>query len=390
MKKAVQFGAGKIGRGFLAQLYHQSGYKVVFVDVIKEMVDEINRRGEYFIHIAKIPPDKILIRDIEAIWAGDERAVAETLAEADIASTAVGVHNIGTVAPLLAQGMMRRKELGVKKPLNVIVCENMLKASEVLFEAVLEHTKEEDRDYVKEKLGCVESVVSRMVPVITPEEAAGDKLYIRVEEYSILPADKRAFKGDIPQIQGMIPYDNLYAYEERKLFTHNAGHAVAAYLGYIKGYKYMWEVMEDAQILEHTRAAMWESGEALIKKHGFLRQEYNEHVEDLLARFANKALGDTVARVARDPIRKLGPQDRLVGAARLAESFGVLPENLALGIGAAFLYNDGNDQEAVRLQQMITEKGIERVMEEICGIKPQEKLGQLVLEKYKLLTNWEG
>jgi mannitol-1-phosphate 5-dehydrogenase len=201
---------------------------------------------------------------------------------------------------------------------------------------------------------------------------------ITVEEYSILPVDKQGFKGKIPRIKGVVPYENLKAYEEQKLFIHNAGHALFAYLGYLKGYKYIYEAVEDERIYEIVRGALEESGKALNKKHRFTPQEQEAHIKDLIKRFANRDLGDTVARVGRDPLRKLSPRERLIGAARLSLKYGIKPLNLVKGIAAALRYDNPGDKEAVELSRNLGTKGLDWVLKEVCGLEEKSELSKMV------------
>jgi mannitol-1-phosphate 5-dehydrogenase len=293
-------------------------------------------------------------------------------------ATAVGARNLPRVASLIAEGMRQRADFGVKKPINLIICENLPRASNVFKKYLLREIESEYRDYLDSHLGLVEAVVSRMVPVIPLEIRKKNPTFIMVEEYSILPVDKKGFKEKIPKIKGMVPYENLHPYEEQKLFIHNAGHAICAYLGYLKGYKYIYQAIEDNQIHKIVRAALEESGKALIKKHGFTPAEEKSHIEDLIERFANRALGDTIARVGRDPIRKLGPDERLIGSAKLALQYGTIPENISKGIAAALLFDRKDDEEARKLSQMRKKEGINAVLEKICRIDPEEPLGRLI------------
>ncbi|RLE14920.1 hypothetical protein DRI96_00715 [Candidatus Aerophobetes bacterium] len=217
-----------------------------------------------------------------------------------------------------------------------------------------------------------------MVPVIPQEIREKDPTFIMAEEYSILPVDKNGFKGKIPKIKGIIPYPNLFAYEEQKLFTHNTGHAVCAYLGYQKGYRYIWESIQDNEIRGTVENALTETSKALVKKHHFKLEEQQNLVKDLLHRFANKALGDTVIRVGRDPIRKLGPNDRLIGAAKLALKYEIIPVNICRGIAAAIFFDYSKDPEAVKLVRLREKEGVDGVLKNICQVDPRGKIAQLV------------
>ena len=269
MKKAVQFGAGNIGRGFIGQLLFQSGYKTTFIDVNDKVISAINQVGSYTINIVGKKPRFLKIQNIKAVNARDVEAVTSELVSADIAVTAVGNNVLEKIAPLIANGLVERKKKNIDKPLNIIICENLLGAGQVLRKLVLESLDEALWDYAKKNLGLVESVVSRMVPVVPRDISEKDPLYIAVEEYCTLPVDKEGFIGEIPDIKGMVPYENITAYEERKIYTHNAGHSICAYLGYQKGYKFIWEALEDKEIYSVVTEALRETGEALIKKHGF-------------------------------------------------------------------------------------------------------------------------
>jgi mannitol-1-phosphate 5-dehydrogenase len=280
-----------------------------------------------------------------------------------------------------------RADAGVTDPLNIIICENLIHASQILKGYILNKLPEGYADYVDKNVGLVESVVSRMVPVMTEEQRERDPLMVVVEEYKKLPVDRRGFVGEIPEIVGFQPYDNFNAYVERKLFTHNLGHAVAAYLGYLKGYEYIYQAMGDSSVVEVVKAAMGETGQALIKRYGFTPEEHQAHIDDLLHRFANVALGDTVARVGKDPIRKLGPNDRLVGGAKAAVSCGISPRNVCTGIAAALLFDNADDPAAVKIQKIIAESGIDEVFRTICEIEPDSEVAMLTKEQLKVLKS---
>ncbi|MGQ9525097.1 MAG: mannitol-1-phosphate 5-dehydrogenase [Armatimonadota bacterium] len=379
MKTAVQFGAGSIGRGFMGQLFSESGYEVVFVDVVQEIVDELNRRHSYPLRIAGETIEELVIPNVRAVDARNESAVAEEVRRASIICTAVGASALPAVARVLAKGLSSRSD-----PVNIIICENLPRPAETVRELLLNNTPPERRAFVEKNVGLVEAVVARMVPVQDRSPGA-DPLAVTVEPYKLLPVNAQGFVGPPPQIVGMEPKPNFRAYVERKLFAHNAGHAAAAYLGYLRGYAFIYEVMRDAELQEKVRGAMHETGHALIKKHGFDPDEHNEHIEDLLRRFANVPLGDTVARVGRDPIRKLARDDRLVGGALLAMEYGATPCKLAEAIAAALFFDVPGDPSARTLQSMLRDRGIDAVLRDICGLDRGHPLSALVKQAWMSL-----
>jgi len=380
LKKAIQIGAGNIGRGFLAQLFTHSGYEVVFVDIDERLISALNKNKSYTIQVIGNSLKKIIINNVRAVNIKEKHTAIDEILNADIMAVAVGVNALEKVAPLIAAGIKLRFEQNIQKPMNIIICENLLNAGKVLKGYIKRHC--DCFQYIDNKIGFVESVVSRMIPVVPEEIRKNDPTLIRVEEYCILPVDKKGFKGEIPSVEGMIPYDNLKAYEEQKLFIHNLGHSSFAYFGYLKEYKYIWQAVEDKEINGRVRDILNESGTALIKKHGFTEKEMQEHIEDLFKRFANKSLGDTVYRVGREPIRKLGINDRFIGGAKLVLEYGIEPENICTGIAAALCYDYPEDEQAVKLSSLLKDNKIDEIIKKICQIDPESKLGRLIVNKY--------
>ena len=380
--KAVIFGAGNIGRGFLGQLFHQSGYSITFVDVVEEVIERINRDRSFPIRIVSDSEEIYTVDSVDAIRATDTSAVASAIASADIMGTAVGVNILPRIAPAIATGLKERFDSGILSELNIIICENIIESGKHLKALVLEKLAGEYHAQVDQKIGFVAAVVSRMVPVLTDEDRRENPVQTKVEPYCVMPVDKPAFRGELPVIEGLQFSDNLFAYEERKLFTHNAGHAICAYFGYQKGYTYIYEAIIDSGIRSKVFDGLMESGGGLIQKHGFTDEEHREHIEDLFSRFANVALGDTVARVGRDPLRKLGFNDRLIGSARIAIEFGIEPVNLVDGICAALKFDNPDDETAVDLQRFLDEKGIDHVLSEVCGLSEEDGLFSMIKRAY--------
>lgn len=377
--KFLQFGAGNIGRGFTGQLFADAGYELVFVDVRSEIVAALNKRGCYRLRFAG--PSRFEEREVgpaRAVDGRDIEAVAWELSDADLACTAVGVAALPHLALPMARGIQQREASGNRAPLDILLCENQLQVGRQ-FRRLVAAQMSPGEDELLDRIGFVETVVSRMVPELPPETRAADPLLVVVEEYDRLPVDANAFRGPVPAVPGLEPADRFAGYFERKLFTHNLGHAVAAYLGYAAGLTYIHEAMADTTIRARVEGAMEEAGAGLVARWGFSVKDQSVHAEELTRRFANAALRDTVARVGRDPLRKLRPDDRLVGGALLALEYGVEPRNIAAGIAAALRFDPAGDPSAGELQRRMGEGGAAGVLREVCWLEPGHPLARLIL-----------
>jgi mannitol-1-phosphate 5-dehydrogenase len=377
-RKAVHFGAGNIGRGFLGQLYWESGYRTTFVDVVEPVVRGLQERGAYPIRIVDEVPATLNVDNVTAVHSTNLEAVAQAVAEADLGSTAVGVPVLPKVAPALAAGIARRFADPSAAPLNIIVCENLIEAGPFLREKVREHLPPAFHDALDEQVGFVEASIGRMVPIMTDAQKAEDPLLVCVEAYCDLPVDAEAFKGEIPPLAHMQPKRNFGAYVERKLFVHNAGHAVTAYLGYLRGHTYIWEAIEDPRVRAEVDAALAETRAGLVSKHGMDAAELKAHADDIVRRFHNRALGDQVVRVAQDPVRKLGPNDRLIGSGRMCLEQGVEPVHVAFAAAAALHYDYPGDAAAARIQALRNERGTAGVLEKIGRLPSESHLTHLI------------
>lgn len=363
MKKAIQFGAGNIGRGFIGALLSKAGYHVVFADVNTEIINKINSDKKYTIHVMDTICSEEEISNISGVISTSDEIYKE-IVEAEIITTAVGPVVLPRIAPTIAKGIAIRKEKGIKTYLNIIACENAIKASSQLEEEVKKYLNEEEIEYLKEFVGFPNCSVDRIVPPVKSENI----LDVVVENYYEWNVEKSAFKGEIPKIEGMNLVDNLMAYIERKLFTLNTGHAITAYFGYLKGYETIEESIKDEVIYGFVKNAMIESGKGLIAKYNFDEEAHYKYIDKIIDRFKNPYLKDDVARVGREPLRKLNENDRLIKPLITARGFNINTDNLLLGVGAALHYDNKEDSQSVQLQSLINEKGIKASLAEISKI----------------------
>ncbi|MDO4549264.1 MAG: mannitol-1-phosphate 5-dehydrogenase [Clostridia bacterium] len=384
MKTAIMYGGGNIGRGFIGKVFSDSGYRVCFLDIMPDVIDEMNTRAEYTVRIVSNEEERdTVVKNVYAVNSLTDQAIDE-IVNCDIMATAVGVVVLPKIAPVIARGVAARMAR-TGKPLDIILCENQLGADELMRGWIYEKLTDEQKRWADDNLGLVEASIGRMVPPLTAEMRAKDRLLICVEPYSDLPVDNDAFKGRIPDLVGLIPYTPFEFYIKRKLFLHNGGHALCAYLGYEKGYEYIWQAIADPEIYKAAEASMMTSAHALIAKFGEdVRKNVESNVSDLLFRFQNKALKDTVARVGADPVRKLRRNDRIVGAALFAIEQGVDPAPIVKGIMAALKFDRAGDATAPEIQTALKERGIEYVMGHYMGLTADEPLFDMIKIAYQM------
>lgn len=375
---AVHFGAGNIGRGFIGSLLSQSGYEVVFVDVNDELVQHLQQRQEYRVVIAGESREEQLIRGVSALHSQKQyEEVVSRIAEADLVTTAVGPNVLPHIAKVIADGLRKRLST-TEKRVHVIACENMIGGSSFLKKHVMDYLSEEEQAALAALCGFPNSAVDRIVP----NQKNDDPLMVIVEPFFEWVIETNEMMGDIPAIVGAHFVEELQPYIERKLFTVNTGHALAAYLGYAKNYATINEAMEDASVRADVTRALHESGRVLIEKYGWSAEEHGAYIEKIVQRFTNPAITDEVTRVARSPIRKLGANDRLVGPAlQYYNMFGEIPSGLVKGIAALLLFDYKEDAEAVELQTTVREHGIEGALSQYAQLPADHPLTVAIKEQ---------
>ena len=372
MQKAIQFGAGNIGRGFIGYLLNKSGYKLVFADVFDDVIDLINKEEEYSIHIKDVKNEDIKVTGISAVNSTKDE-ILEEIAEASIITTAVGPLNLEKIAGRVAEGISKRFLEKKEDYLNIIACENAIKASSTLKNYVYKYLDDDEKSYADRYVGFPNCSVDRIVPPSRND----NPLDVTVENYYEWNVEESEIKGEIPQIDGMNLVDNLEAYIERKLFTLNTGHASTAYLGSLKGYKTIDESINDEKIENQVRLIMQESGMALINKFGFDKEEHFAYIEKIIKRFKNPYLKDDVKRVGREPIRKLSENERFIKPINTALSYDLPVDELLVGVAAALHFRNEEDNQAVEIVEKINKLGLEETIKEITSLEDKNIIDKI-------------
>lgn len=367
--KAVMYGAGSIGRGFIGALFSKIGYEVVFIDVNDDVIRLINTEKTYPQIIMNEKQSINWITNIRAVDGKDFDAVVNEIATADIMATALGAAVLEKVSPVIAKGLLKRWEMNPSNTLDILICENLMDADILLKKYLLDSLPKNKHSLFEKNVGLVETSIGRMVPPADPALISDNDhpLAVRVEPYDYLPVDKNAFKGSIPAYKKIVPYTPFHFYLERKLYVHNMAHVTTPFLGQLLNKTYIHEAANDIYIQTIVRGCMTESCMMLSKKYQIPFSDLNAHINDLLHRFKNPYLKDTVLRVARDPIRKLQPSDRLVGAARSCEDLSITPVYLSFAIALALSFMKENSLD---------------LMENVCKIQRNEPLAKYIIYFY--------
>ena len=383
MNTLVQIGAGNIGRGYLAQLFFESGYRVVLADVVPQLVDRLREAGGYNLRVLDAyrgDAQTFRIEPIEAVAVGSSQ-FDTAIARATAVGTAVGVANLAALALPLARALAARMATGRK--LNVFLCENALDAAQHLREAVLDQLDAVTADWVATNIGFVGTSVARMVPVVDPAERDRDPLLVVADAYRRLPYDATAIVDRIPpDVPEFSPRPDFAAEVRRKLFLFNMCHASLAFLGAQSGYRYVHQSLQDREHRARFIGAAQEVSAALEAEYpdALAPADNAAMVQDMLVRCGNPLLRDTVARVARDPLRKLAYADRLIGPARLCARHGVAAPNLLRVIAAAFAYRDRSDPGAQRLAELTASLDRRELVRTVTGLEPDSALFTQVLD----------
>ena len=339
MKKAVHFGAGNIGRGFIGEILSKNGFEIYFVDTNKAIIDELNTRHSYEIGIASSSPEKIFVSGLFGINNGENpEAVIEAIAQADIVTTAIGPN----ILPYIA-----------------------------------------DKVYLANYIGFPNAAVDRIVPGQKHE----DLLYVEVEPFCEWVIDESQIKNKSFKLEGVHYANNLEPFIERKLFSVNSGHATVAYSSAYKGYKTILEGLQHKEILSALKGVQKETRALLLAKwpQYFTEEDLMSYHQMIISRFANPKIIDEVTRVARTPIRKLGYDERFIRPIRELNERGLSYQNHLDIVGKIFAYQDENDSQSVQLQEKLSTMDLQRLIEEVTGLSNKKIILEieLVIKKYK-------
>ena len=384
----VIFGAGKIARGFVGHLLYLSNIDFVFVEKVDALCDLINERGQYTVNILGDPSKNTVVTGAKAFKFSQVDEICDAIVNADCIFDAVGGKNLPEIVPFLTKGIEKRASVN-PKPLNIITCENWKLPADVLKNGISESISDSCREFFESSVGITEAVIMRSAIESTPELLEKDPLVVNAQDFWEFPFDASRLKAPMPEnMMCLKPIYEFTGFLERKFYTYNAANGTTSFVGALLGHKYIADAAHDERILKILDGVYTETATALSKKHNFPFDEQWAFTRTSLRKLQDRNIVDYIERNARDPMRKLGPDDRLVGSARLCLEYGVKPEALAIAIACAIHYGEPTDPFALQLAKIREDRGYDAVISEVCKLDPNGELGMLIKENLALIKEW--
>jgi mannitol-1-phosphate 5-dehydrogenase len=382
--RALHFGAGNIGKGFIGYLLNKSGYDVCFVDVNQDAIDKFNKKNRYLVELLDDDKTVEVISPVSALNSITQKEeVLSSIVKADIITTSVGIANISRIAESIAKGLLKRIETN-KKKIDIIANENAINASSILKIEVEKYFSDEEVKRIREYVGFPNSAIDRLALSKENEE---DEVALVEPIFEWVINKSEMVNDDLPYIKGATYVDDLAPYIERKLYCVNMAHVATAYIGFLNGEKIIQDALKNPIVESFVKGALNETTQYLIKEYDIPLEEINIFISKTLARFKNKNIKDDILRVGRSPVRKLGINERIVAPTLKLYEQKCSVKYMTILIASAFLFDNPEDEEAIILQQYIKENGLEKSITHFTGIN-DEYLVEMIKNNYYQFTNY--
>ena len=386
MKQALHFGGGSIGIGFIADLLNESDFEVTIVDIDSGLVDQINETNTFDLYLINQEYKKKQLTHIHALSSiEDQAAIIDQINTTDLITTAVWAENLPKIAPVLLEGLKKRVDHGHDR-VNILACENAMFNSEILRKAILALDSSAE-DWLDTIAAFPNTAVDRMV--LASEHEGKKTIDIGRDHELVIEESKLVDPADKP-IKEAVYTTNLKKYIERKLYIVNCGHAWAGYIGFVHGYSIIQDVFHNEELVQMIRETMWESAHLLMKRYGFTEQDMIDYINFIMDRYQTPGIEDLITRVSRSPIRKLQPEERLVGPCVQCEELGLENQRLLEGIAAAFLFDNPEDEQSVELLSFVAEHGIDEAILQFTKIPLDNRMHQAIKKNYQKFLEMKG
>lgn len=320
MLDCVIIGAGQTGRGFLAALLEENDAEITFIDQNKELIEDLQQRGEYRISYYENQKEDQVITDYKAMHT-DEAEAVDRLAQADLVLTCVGGDHIKDLVSLFKEAEEKRAK---NQPLNIICCENGVNVKQPL-SPPLQHAQ-----------------ISEAV-IFCTSLAVEESLDIMSQYYPDLPYDSLNGSFNV-ELTRFTPEDHFHDLIQRKIYTYNCLSAVVSYLGFYKGYHNYAKAANDEDVEYAIKELLANLNLAISKEFNVPLEEQEEFAHFAIKKFKNHAIVDTIERNCRDAGRKLGKNERLCKPLELLEKYDLNGSVLVVVIASALYYGKEKEQ----------------------------------------------
>lgn len=383
--RALHFGAGNIGKGFIGYLLNKSGYDVCFVDVNQSAIDKFNKNNRYLVELLDDNHTVEVITPVSALNSITQKEeVLNSIVKADIITTSVGIGNIPRIAQSLAKGLLKRVDVN-KNKINIIANENAISASSTLRQEVEKYLSDEEIKKIRQYVGFPNSAIDRLA---LSKENQEDEIALVEPIFEWVINKSEMVNIDLLPIKGATYVADLAPYIERKLYCVNMAHAATAYIGFLNGEKTIQDALKNPKIESFVKGALNEVAQYFIKEYNISSNEINRFIEKILARFKNNNISDDISRVGRSPVRKLRANERLVGPTLKLYEQEYPVKHMTMLVAAALLFDNPEDEESVSLKQYIKKNGIEEAIRHFTGIT-DGCLAIIIRNNYYKLSNYE-
>ena len=391
--KVVIVGAGRTGRGMFGEMFHSEGdYQITFADNNPTLVVGLREQGWYtveqkdLINGEKIQTIVNHFTIVDTINQHDE--YIEAIANADFVATALFPEAFDQVAIDLSEAIIMRTKCGIEKPAVYLLGANFVGLHDYFYSRILKLLNAKEKDHFKRFISLLGTNANRKVVFL--DDFTDDKFFLTGDDKQILMVDN-SLKNNITHLPSFIRLtDNLNAFMAEKIWSANLEHCSFGFLGAYMGYETINQAVRDERIRKLSYFAWLEARKGIELEYGFpipsMKQKQNGY-----QKFASPFFADRISRIARDPIRKLAKNDRFIGPAILCLQHNIVPFFILKCASYGFFYDEPSDLKSVKLQQLMKEKPMEKIIPEICQLDlscPNENIVfQMLLANYREISS---
>ncbi len=379
MRTLVIWGAGRIGRGFVADLFQESDWRVVFVDIDNALVESLNTKKKYTIFNASTNgiTQKQIDSNFTAFHTSQTNELERIFLEDDLlVDIAVHEPKLQEVAHMVAP-LIKKRSLNHPAPIDIMMNVNMQRPDLAFRQLLEKEIGDSCQQYLDEFVGITGIAAICISPFPTDQMKQADPLAVLNNGYPEQAIGVNELRGPLPHLKRIRLADDIPAEETRKLFTMNMAHALLCYLGIRKGYEYVVQAMNDPELRKCVSNALSEAVGGLWKHYSFSSESQETWVNKILGLLDNPYINDSLRRLGADTRRKLSHSDRLCGPALLCLDSDIVPCNIAKAIRAGFDF-ENDDIGTKSVQTLVREQGLDEAIHRICGLTSDNPLFQLI------------